>query len=116
VLRLRVVALPARRDTRRAGRYGHAARLAGRDVLVQRAGHPAGVDDARVRAAVAQRGCGAVMTRAPGDHARRARYLAEVLGTLYPFSDGGGPSSHFVAVPNGRRARLLVPVGSRRVA
>ncbi len=56
------------------------------------------------------------MTRARGDHARRARYLAEVLGTLYPMVDGGGPASTFVAVPNARRARLLVPVGSRRVA
>jgi hypothetical protein len=45
----------------------------------------------------------------------RAQYLAEVLSTLYPDADGG-PVSEFVAVPDVRRARLLVPAGSRRVA
>ena len=49
------------------------------------------------------------------DRELRARYLTEVLATLYPPSDGGRVA-HFVAVPNARKPRLLVPAGSRRVA
>ncbi|OLB82247.1 MAG: hypothetical protein AUI14_00990 [Actinobacteria bacterium 13_2_20CM_2_71_6] len=49
------------------------------------------------------------------DASLRASYIAEVLQTLYPSSDAG-PSTEFVAVPNARRPRLLVPAGSRRVA
>src|SRR2546423_9903469 len=44
----------------------------------------------------------------------RSQYLTDVLSTLYPGE--GGPVSEFVAVPDVRRARLLVPAGSRRVA
>ncbi|OLB64161.1 MAG: hypothetical protein AUI10_12285 [Actinobacteria bacterium 13_2_20CM_2_72_6] len=44
----------------------------------------------------------------------RSQYLTDVLSTLYPGE--GGPVSEFVAVPDVRRARLLVPAGSRRGA
>jgi len=63
---------------------------------------------------VAQRG-GGIVRPAPDDRELRARYLAEVLSTLYPLSEGG-PVAEFVAVPNARKPRLLVPAGSRRVA
>ena len=55
------------------------------------------------------------MRRPTEDRELRARYLAEVLATLYPTTDGGS-LAEFVAVPNARRPRLLVPAGSRRVA
>jgi len=47
----------------------------------------------------------------------RTQYLSEVLNVLYPPSAGpDGPRTEFILVPNAVRPRLLVPVGSRRVA
>ena len=58
----------------------------------------------------------------------RARYLAEVVALLYPepcavrlpgssAEDGAGPlHGEYAAVPNARRARLLAPMRSRRLA
>jgi hypothetical protein len=53
----------------------------------------------------------------------RARYLVEVLTTLYPApcslddtATDAAVLAEFVAVPDARRPRLLVPTGSRRVA
>jgi hypothetical protein len=43
----------------------------------------------------------------------RARYLDEVLDTLYP---GQGAGTEFLVVPHARRPRLLVPTGDRRLA
>ena len=52
-----------------------------------------------------------------GDVERRARYVDEVLDVLYPPAPAGpGVYAQFVVVPNARRPRLLVPVGSRQVA
>jgi hypothetical protein len=51
------------------------------------------------------------------DSALRARYLAEVLRVLYP--EGGQEATgqvEFLVIPDQRRPRLLVPVGSGRVA
>src|SRR5207248_9806949 len=104
----------------RAGRRGGAARLAGRDVLVQRAGHSAGLHDAGVRPAVAQRSGRYVMSpvrqapRALSDPSSRARYVSEVLALLFP--ETPGPATEFVLVPRASAPRLLVPLGSRRVA
>jgi hypothetical protein len=55
--------------------------------------------------------------RAAGDVALRAQYVGEVLDVLYPPpASGTGLRTEFVVVPNARRPRLLVPVGSRQVA
>jgi hypothetical protein len=56
-----------------------------------------------------------------GDAQLRAQYLHEVLDLLYPppcRTDGspGTPIAEYLVVPDGRRPRLLVPSGSRRVA
>ncbi|WP_164842256.1 hypothetical protein [Actinoplanes solisilvae] len=56
-----------------------------------------------------------------GDAELRTRYLAEVLGLLYPppcRTDGspGTPIAEYLVVPDARRPRLLVPSTSRRVA
>ena len=60
-------------------------------------------------------------TLAADDGARRAAYLDEVLQLLYPAPcEAGGTVGDTVAeyliVPDARRPRLLVPVGSRRIA
>jgi hypothetical protein len=47
------------------------------------------------------------------DADRRAQYLQEVLGVLYP---EGGSGTEYLVVPDARRPRLLVPTTSRRVA
>ncbi|MET0426342.1 MAG: hypothetical protein ABW046_20905 [Actinoplanes sp.] len=56
-----------------------------------------------------------------GDAELRTRYLAEVLGLLYPEpcrTDGtpGTPIAEYLVVPDARRPKLLVPSVSRRVA
>jgi hypothetical protein len=56
-----------------------------------------------------------------GDAALRTKYLAEVLGLLYPQpcrTDGsaGTPIAEYLVVPDARRPRLLVPTVSRRIA
>lgn len=48
------------------------------------------------------------------DRQRRADYLAEVTATLYP--PGGNGRIEYIAVPNARRPRVLVPAASRRLA
>ncbi|WP_229072086.1 hypothetical protein [Actinoplanes sp. DH11] len=55
------------------------------------------------------------------DAALRTRYLAEVLGQLYPApcDTGGGPGpvvAEYLVVPNARRPRLLVPTLNPAVA
>ncbi|OLE21146.1 MAG: hypothetical protein AUG44_28645 [Actinobacteria bacterium 13_1_20CM_3_71_11] len=52
--------------------------------------------------------------RALSDPSSRARYVSEVLALLFP--ETPGPATEFVLVPNATAPRLLVPVGSRRVA
>ncbi|CAM3384455.1 hypothetical protein [Stackebrandtia soli] len=53
---------------------------------------------------------------ATGDETtRRADYLAEVTSMLFPSGDGD-TARRFIAVPNLRHARVLVPESSRRVA
>ncbi|GAA4906493.1 hypothetical protein LX16_3348 [Stackebrandtia albiflava] len=49
------------------------------------------------------------------DERRRAAYLAEVLTALYPARSGGTPIE-YIAVPDIRRPRVLVPSASRRLA
>lgn len=49
------------------------------------------------------------------DQQRRADYLAEVTALLYPHAPGG-QSVGYVAVPNLRHPRVLVPAASRRLA
>ncbi|GAA2524441.1 hypothetical protein [Pilimelia columellifera] len=56
-----------------------------------------------------------------GDSDRRAAYLEEVLGVLYPTAradrTGGDPAvADYALVPDRRRPRLLVPLASQRVA
>lgn len=54
---------------------------------------------------------------AADDAARRAQYLHEVLRLLYPSAGSGERTiAEYVVVPDARRPRLLVPVGSRRIA
>ncbi len=51
------------------------------------------------------------------DAVRRSEYLTEVLDILYPAGNGGGPSIvEYLAVPDARRPRLLVPTRPFRVA
>jgi hypothetical protein len=52
--------------------------------------------------------------QALADPGARARYVSEVLPLLFP--PGPGPANEFVLVPDATSPRLLVPVGSRRVA
>jgi hypothetical protein len=55
------------------------------------------------------------MRQAPrADPTSRAQYVSEVLPLLFP--PGPGPLDEFVLVPDATSPRLLVPVGSRRVA
>lgn len=55
------------------------------------------------------------MRQAPrADQDSRARYVSEVLPLLFP--PGDGPREEFVLVPDATAPRLLVPLGSRRVA
>lgn len=45
----------------------------------------------------------------------RGQYLREVLGLLYPHCPSGDSKTYLV-IPDARRPKLLVPIGSRRVA
>ena len=54
-----------------------------------------------------------------GDAELRGQYLREVLAVLYPDTTGDAGSSkiaEYLVIPDARRPKLLVPVGSRRVA
>ncbi len=54
-----------------------------------------------------------------GDAELRGQYLREVLALLYPGAtdDPGAPKiADFLVIPDARRPKLLVPMGSRRVA
>ncbi|GGK14552.1 hypothetical protein GCM10010124_03860 [Pilimelia terevasa] len=56
-----------------------------------------------------------------GDRERRAAYLEEVLGVLYPDTratarGGAGAVAAYALVPHARRPVLLVPLASRRIA
>ena len=52
---------------------------------------------------------------ADDDQARRADYLAEVTSTLYPPVEQTG-ETRYIAVPDAKRPRVLVPAASRRLA
>ncbi|WP_020520337.1 hypothetical protein [Catelliglobosispora koreensis] len=54
-----------------------------------------------------------------GDAELRGQYLREVLALLYPTSPAGTTgqaSTEYLVIPDARRPKLLVPMGSRRVA
>ncbi|WP_246001971.1 phosphotransferase [Allorhizocola rhizosphaerae] len=47
----------------------------------------------------------------------RGQYLREVLALLYPMdTPGEPPGTEYLVIPDARRPKLLVPMGSRRVA
>jgi hypothetical protein len=48
----------------------------------------------------------------------RAQYLEEVLGILYPEASDGGEEvlARYIAIPDARKPKLLVPAGDRRIA
>ena len=120
LLPVRPVAVPARPQRDRHRRFGRDRGEPRRDVLVQRAGHAAGLDLLRIRPAVEEpRRCRLGRRRRtcrPTMRQLRAEYVREVLALLYPGAGRRVPGTEYVLVPDARRPRLLVPADDRRVA
>jgi hypothetical protein len=114
LLRLRAVAVPARPQRDRHRRFGRDRGEPRRDVLVQRAGHAAGLDPSAHTPC-----CGGTMPvrTAPANlsaaEARlRAEYVREVLAVLYPEPDEAVPGHRVRA--DSRRAPAAAAGAGRR--